>query len=144
MLKEHEACLIIGDEAITSSWEDGQSLYQYDLAYLWYTLTGLSMTFAVFAVRKSVYNEQREKVKMIWHEFIKSKNLSKNNKFRPMIDGIQKEFGGDLSFWNHYFKILCYGFNKKHIEGLEYYYKLAYKHQLYPKMPVISLASFDT
>lgn len=52
MLRDADAALLIGDEAIRTYWERPEGLYVYDLGTEWKSWTGLPFVFAVWAVRR--------------------------------------------------------------------------------------------
>lgn len=132
MLFEHDAALLIGDDAIVSSWEQSEQYYHYDLGELWYNHTGLSMTFAVLAVRDAVIETKKTALEELYSQLAMSKLSSKEAEFLPMIEEIQAKFGGSSLFWREYFQGLCYDLNEKQLEGLRYYYELAYQLGLLP------------
>ncbi|WP_332693348.1 menaquinone biosynthesis protein [Halalkalibacter lacteus] len=127
MLQEHDACLLIGDDAIIAKHENGDSLFHYDLGELWYDQTGLPMTFAVFAVRNETLREHPSLVGSIYRAFLESKLQSESENYQPMIADIIKMHGGDKSFWNHYFQKLCNDFGRQEQQGLSYFFEILYK-----------------
>lgn len=144
MLELNDACLIIGDEAILAFRLKKLKLYSYDLGGMWSIFTGLPMTFALLAVRKDIYRTKQDQIKLIWGELIKSKELSKKEHFKPMINKIQEKYGGDMMFWIDYFtKCLNYDLNKEQMAGLQYYYELATKHKLIDKVPSLTPLSMQ-
>ncbi|MDP2300504.1 MAG: menaquinone biosynthesis protein [Actinomycetota bacterium] len=58
MLREADAALLIGDEALRAYWEPPAGLHAYDLGAEWSAWTGLPMVYAVWAVRRSFAEEQ--------------------------------------------------------------------------------------
>jgi len=52
MLREADAALLIGDEALRAYWQPPEGLYTYDLGTEWKAWTGLPFVFAVWAVRR--------------------------------------------------------------------------------------------
>jgi len=58
MLRDADAALLIGDEALRAYWDVPDGLYAYDLGSEWTTWTGLPMVYAVWAVRRSYAEEQ--------------------------------------------------------------------------------------
>lgn len=126
MLMDHDACVLIGDDAIRATWNKNETLYQYDLGELWYEHTGLPMVYAVFAVRNELVKSNATIVGELYRSFLSSKNKCMNEKYEPMISDIMRTIGGEKSFWDHYFSGLCYDFNQKQQQGLLYFYKLAY------------------
>jgi len=132
MLEEHDAALLIGDDAIVSYWKHKDHYYLYDLGELWYEHTGLSMTFAVFAVRDEVIDTKKAALEELYSQLTMSKIRSEEANFIPMIGDIQAKFGGSSVFWREYFQGLCYDLNEKQLEGLRYYYELASQLGLLP------------
>ncbi len=62
MLRDADAALLIGDEAIRTYWEPPENLHTYDLGTEWRAWTGLPMVYAVWAVRGDYAAEQPEAV----------------------------------------------------------------------------------
>jgi chorismate dehydratase len=52
MLRDADAALLIGDEALRAHWEKPEGVYAYDLGSEWTGWTGLPMVYAVWAVRR--------------------------------------------------------------------------------------------
>jgi chorismate dehydratase len=52
MLRDADAALLIGDEALRAYWERPEGLYAYDLGAEWTQWAGLPMVYAVWAVRR--------------------------------------------------------------------------------------------
>ncbi|HSH24649.1 MAG TPA: menaquinone biosynthesis protein, partial [Massilibacterium sp.] len=126
MMKEHDACLLIGDDAIRMKWEQPGDIYRYDLGELWYQHTGYPMTYAVFAIRNELVEKENELLTTLYHQIIASKNRCIDESFIPMISSIEKSIGGTRTFWERYFAGLHFDFDEKQQEGLHYYYQLAY------------------
>ncbi|MHB1341446.1 MAG: menaquinone biosynthetic enzyme MqnA/MqnD family protein [Coriobacteriia bacterium] len=57
MLREADAALLIGDEALRAYWDRPDDLHAYDLGAEWTVWTGLPMVYAVWAVRRSYAKE---------------------------------------------------------------------------------------
>ncbi len=139
MLRDHDACLLIGDDAIFKSWEKSSGLYVYDIGGLWYENTGLPMTFAVIAVRKDIARKENQLLEELYKDLQRSKQLSIQTNFQTMIQEIIHKHGGRKEFWDHYFSRLVYDFTEKEKEGLLYYYHLVYKHR-FIEQPVKQLS----
>ncbi|NTU72008.1 MAG: menaquinone biosynthesis protein [Coriobacteriia bacterium] len=65
MLRDADAALLIGDEAIRAYWEQPAHLHTYDLGTEWKTWTGLPFVFAVWAVRREYAAEHPEAVRSV-------------------------------------------------------------------------------
>ena len=57
MLRDADAALLIGDEAIRTYWDQPEGLFVYDLGAEWKVWTGLPFVFAVWAVRRRYAEE---------------------------------------------------------------------------------------
>ncbi|SDH40507.1 menaquinone biosynthesis protein [Alteribacillus bidgolensis] len=128
MKKNYDAFLLIGDDAIQTSWKNKSDLYCYDLGELWLNHTGYPMTYAVFAVRKEAVQEKESVLKLLYKEFLYSKKRVLYTHLKEMTTSIKKEHGGTQDFWINYFRSLHYDFQEKEKESLLYYYNLMYKH----------------
>lgn len=124
MMKEADAALLIGDDAIKAKWRHNQDYEITDLGELWTSLTGHWMSFAVWAVRKETVNLYPEFVEKVFIAFQKSKQTGLHAP-HEMITKAKRQLGGDDRFWHDYFSQLCYDFGASQRKGLELYYKYA-------------------
>jgi chorismate dehydratase len=125
MMKEHDASLLIGDDALLANRENPHP-YIYDLGELWYAHTNKYMTFAVWAVRKEAVELYPVLLSEIFEEFVKSKALGETKRSK-MIEELCQTFGGETLFWETYFAGLSYNFEEQHKKGLEHFYHLAHR-----------------
>lgn len=65
MLRDADAALLIGDEAIRTYWEQPEGLHTYDLGTEWKAWTGLPFVFAVWAVRAEYAEENPAAVRTV-------------------------------------------------------------------------------
>ena len=65
MLRDADAALLIGDEALRAYWEPPKGAYVYDLGAEWTAWTGLPMVYAVWAVRREYADAQPEAVSAV-------------------------------------------------------------------------------
>ena len=122
-----EAFLLIGDDALKygSRFTVHGSRLIYDLGEIWYQYTGLPFVFALWIVRKKLFEGQGSRVKgqkELLNKFIRdlntakkiaSKNFSEIVKHSPM-----KKFMSDdeiVSYWNK----IDYEFTVEHKKGLK-------------------------
>ncbi|MGJ9382044.1 hypothetical protein CR203_09585 [Salipaludibacillus neizhouensis] len=133
MMSEHDACLLIGDDAILAKMNKPNHIFHYDLGALWAHFTNLPMTYAVFAVRKEAWKDQPDLLAELHEQFLWSKDKCMRDGYSSMIKSIKLELGGTTSFWRNYFSGLNYELTDRHFEGLYYYYKLAYDLKLLSK-----------
>lgn len=125
MMEKADAALLIGDDAIKTSWKY-KDYYAFDLGYEWYIRTGLSMTFAVWAIRKEVVKEREKEILGVLKLFLTAKTLGKK-RLGPVIQEAQSRLGGSRSFWQEYYEGLCYDLGEKEIKGLETFYHYAFQ-----------------
>ncbi|ASA22926.1 menaquinone biosynthetic enzyme MqnA/MqnD family protein [Paenibacillus donghaensis] len=125
MMSGSDACLLIGDQAIRASW-DPQGYIVTDLGALWKSWTGLSMTFAVWAVNRDAAREKPEAIAEIAGAFLKSKRSGLNH-LQPIVREACSEIGGTAAYWDGYFHNLCYDFGERQQEGLNLYFRHAYE-----------------
>jgi chorismate dehydratase len=65
MLRDADAALLIGDEALRAYWQKPDDLFAYDLGSVWTEWTGLPMVYAVWAVRRDYARENAAAVRMV-------------------------------------------------------------------------------
>lgn len=65
MLRDADAALLIGDEALRAYWDRPEGLYAYDLGRVWTAWTALPMVYAVWAVRRAYAERQPEAVQAV-------------------------------------------------------------------------------
>ncbi len=123
MLRRADAAMVIGDDAIRASWSD-QGYRAFDLGEEWYLRTGLSMTFAVWAIRKEIVEYRWSEIEKIYDRFIESKEKSRQN-LLPVIQHAMNKLGGTEAFWQKYFWGLSHDLGEKEIAGLQTYYRYA-------------------
>ncbi|TMW73599.1 menaquinone biosynthetic enzyme MqnA/MqnD family protein [Alteribacter natronophilus] len=126
MMAENDACLLIGDDAIRTYWNQPSEIYRYDLGRLWNDNTRLPMTYAVVAARKNTISAHGELLYDLYDQMLKSKKRSYENRFDDLIRSIEYEIGGSRGFWQSYFKGLNHDLSPAHEEGLLLFYEYAY------------------
>jgi chorismate dehydratase len=141
MMEQYDACLLIGDDAITSKRKSG-SYFVYDLGEIWYKETGLPMTFAVMAYRKEMETEKKDLLSYVGKSMTESKERCLREHFAPVIERVIREHGGTFAFWQSYFNGLNYGFNGEHEKGLNVYFQLAKECGLLHTIPSILKFSY--
>jgi chorismate dehydratase len=119
MLQANDAALLIGDDAFIDVSDFEPPLYKYDLGEVWNQITGCSMTFAVWAVRKDSIAQCADKIREIYQAFMVSKELSKKHK-EEIVEIADRKYNRGFQFWDEYYSGLNYdltpdivaGFNK--------------------------------
>ncbi len=128
MMEQADAALLIGDHAIAAAQKETGYIVT-DLGQEWKSWTGLSMTFAVWAVNKKFAATYPEFVTETAQQLVKSKQRSIAD-LNPVIQEAQQKMGGDHAYWKHYFQQLWYDFGEKEQQGLALYFKYAYELEL--------------
>ncbi|EXX91320.1 ABC transporter substrate-binding protein [Paenibacillus darwinianus] len=124
MLEEADAALLIGDHAIQGSWRTDHGCEVLDVGRLWKDWTGLTMTFAVIAVRKEVALRAPEKVSDIYKALLESKRRGLQE-IDCMASKAAARLGGLRDYWEAYFNGLRYGFGPDERQGLTQYFRYA-------------------
>lgn len=142
MMVNHDAALLIGDDAIKASWVNTRYLVT-DLGEEWYRLTGQWMSFAVWAIRKDTALLYPDEVALLFRCFAESKHQGMIDP-EPMILEAHSRLGGTVHYWRHYFKNLCYDFGAEQQQGLMTYFQYAKQLGLLDKNVTIELWSDKT
>ncbi|MCM3126557.1 MULTISPECIES: menaquinone biosynthesis protein [unclassified Paenibacillus] len=125
MMENADAALLIGDHAIKASWAD-HHYFVYDLGELWYQYTGHSMTYAVWAVSRSLADNNGEAVQEIVQAFYNSKTASLRD-LAPVVKQAIQQIGGSEAYWYAYFRNLVYDFGENELQGLQLYFRYAHE-----------------
>lgn len=122
------ARLLIGDPAIA---ELGKHKYEYDLGELWHDLTGLPFVFAAWLAQPAAAEFPLTR---IFREAAKI-----GMEALPEIARVRaRKFGTTPQFALHYFKRnLTYKMTAQHVKGIETFARLAAKHALIARQPVL-------
>ncbi|PKQ16255.1 MAG: hypothetical protein CVT67_05580 [Actinobacteria bacterium HGW-Actinobacteria-7] len=120
MLRDADAALLIGDEALRAYWEPPAGVNAYDLGSEWTEWTGLPMVYAVWAARRSWATEQPDAARAV------SEALSGSLAYcRDHLDDISdyaarwEQFGPER--FRSYFDALQFRFGPRYREGLRRY-----------------------
>lgn len=125
MMEQADAALLIGDDAIRALCSQS-SYHCFDLGALWHQRTGLGMSFAVWVVHKSLFEEKSEWIQSIGQRLIEAKEKGLSHLDDIVRAAEQKVSGVDFA-WEAYFKGLCYDFGERELEGLRAFYQYAFE-----------------
>ncbi|HSK47233.1 MAG TPA: menaquinone biosynthesis protein [Coriobacteriia bacterium] len=120
MLRDADAALLIGDEAIRAYWEPPTGLYTYDLGAEWKSWTGMPMVYAVWAVRREFAEQSPAATAAVAHALAGSLAYCRNH-----LDDISEyaarweHFGADR--FRSYFDALQFRFEPRYRDGLTRY-----------------------
>lgn len=124
MLREADAALLIGDDAIRASWNPPDRYMVTDLGEWWRRLTGRWMTFAVWVVRKETARRDPELVAEIFAGLQDGKRRGTEDRESVVREAV-RAIGGTEAYWRDYFGQLSYDFGKPQWDGLRMYYQFA-------------------
>ena len=120
MLREADAALLIGDEALRAYWQPPAGLHVYDLGSEWTAWTGLPMVYAVWAVRREFAEQRPEAVRGVIDALSRSLTYC-----RAHLDDISEYAARWEPFpaadFRSYFDALQFRFEPRFREGLMRY-----------------------
>ncbi len=124
MLRDSDAALLIGDDALRAYWQPPEGLYVYDLGTEWTEWTGLPMVYAVWAVRRTFAEERPDATRAVDDAIMDSLAYC-----RLHLDEISEYAARWESFsvdqFRGYFDALAFRFEPRYREGLRRYLKEA-------------------
>ncbi len=123
MMARHDAALLIGDDAIRESWQDN-GYNTLDLGAEWTRLTGHSMTYAVWAIRRDAAERYPELLARIVRDYVESKRKAKLDP-NDVIQAAIARMGGTTNYWQMYFGGLTHDLDSEQCAGLQLYYEYA-------------------
>jgi len=130
-----EAMLLIGDEALR---ERKRKRYPYvlDLARYWREKHGLPFVFAVWCVRREVWQEQPQGVAEVSRTLLASRDMG-----RLLMDEIATLYHEQVGLSHHecldYLKGLSFHLTEQHVEGMKLFFKLLTERKLVPEEPKV-------
>ncbi len=128
-----DAMLVIGDEALLASESpDLAGLFVTDLAEEWEDWTALPFVFAVWVVRREVFESSPEPVLRVWQTLLQSKRWALAHSAEVMAEAFRKTKLDPRSL-EKYFSRLSYGFEPDLAEGMKLYLDLASRQGLLPE-----------
>jgi len=137
MLEAADAALLIADEALLGLAQAGDYLV-YDLSEEWHRYTGLSMTFAVWAVSNSTLERFPSGVSRVQQLLFEARKRGLQDLPR-LVDFCVSTLGYDTEFWSKYFSQLRYGLEPDLLCGLRTYFSYCVDQGLLPNPPQIKL-----
>lgn len=114
-LAAYEGFLLIGDEALEAQTIPG--FKTIDLAQTWVEWTGLPFVFAVFAVRKDVWETKKPQIENFQKKLQASLNWAENNP-EEILKLAQKRSDVPLPLIKEYYALCHYRLGKQEMEGL--------------------------
>jgi len=123
--KGFDAILVIGDEAL--AWKERaatEHLHIWDLAEAWRQWTGLPFVFAVWAVRRDVWENKPEAVRLAHRSLLTSKDWGLLHMDEVRKAAVAKT-GLSEGTVTSYFRRLSYGLDEEQMKGLELFLEKA-------------------
>jgi chorismate dehydratase len=143
MLREADAALLIGDDALRAYWQELPGLTKHDLGVVWTEWTGLPMVYAVWAVRRSFAEEHPDELAHVSEALDGSLTYC-----RAHLDDISdyaarwEQFPADK--FRSYFDALQFRFEPRYREGLTRYLQLAHEIGQLDRVPEIAVFGEDS
>ena len=131
-----EAMLLIGDEALREQ-KRGRYPFVIDLAQYWYERYGLPFVFAVWCVRREVWQALGSEVREVGRTLLASRDMG-----RLLMREIAQKYHGQAGLSEEecleYLKGLSFALSEEHVEGMSLFFKLIFEKNLVPELPRIS------
>ena len=120
MLREADAALLIGDDALRAYWDKPEGVIEYDLGTEWTAWTGLPMVYAVWAARREFVEQQPDAARDVVAALARSLTYC-----RAHLDDISDYAARWEPFpaehFRSYFDALQFRFDPRYREGLTRY-----------------------
>jgi chorismate dehydratase len=138
MLREADAALLIGDDALRAYWQTPEHLRSYDLGTEWTAWTGLPMVYAVWAVRRDFVKSDPAGVARVADALSGSLDYC-----RLHLDDISDYAARWESFpaeqFRSYFDALQFRFGPRYREGLTRYLEEAHSIGQLDRVPQVTV-----
>lgn len=125
-LADHDAVLLIGDEALDALYFPVPGTRHYDLGEIWRDWTGLPMVYAVWATRDAFLRRSRAELLAVEEELVRSMDYSRESA-PQVVEGALGLTRLDRPSLTRYFELLHYGFAEVYQTGLRRFYELAHE-----------------
>lgn len=135
----HHGVLVIGDDALTLKYHNNYR-YVYDLAEIWYGLTGLPFVFALWCVNRSSLSKKSGDIDTVIDMIYRSKDIGKKN-YRRIAMEKSKELGIPYSDCMKYLRTLHFDLGRDYIRGLVRFFDIAYREKFLDEPPELSFYS---
>jgi chorismate dehydratase len=125
-LQDHDAVLLIGDQALHALYFPTVEADCHDLGRLWREWTGVPMVYAVWATRRDYYTRHAAELLGVEDELVGSIAASRE-KIADVVDSALTLWPFDRPCLDRYFEVLQYGFSEDYQQGLRRFYQLAFE-----------------
>lgn len=138
MLKEADAALLIGDDALRALFNPNGFII-LDLGMEWQKLTGKKMVYAVWVAQRELAEQNLHLVKEVWKSLHYSKNHSMDN-VDQIASRVSREEPFSPEFIRDYFLGLRFSFDREYQEGLRWFCQKAHEFGFLEKIPCFDFA----
>ena len=135
------ASLLIGDDALYMYLRTPKDLYCYDLGKEWHKLTGRSMVYAVWAVRREFAKNFPDLLKFAYDKIISGMQSGIKNKSMAIKSVLNEKPFSYEELDRYLGNIIKWDLPKESVESLMVYYDLAHKFNFIDNIPKIEFAS---
>ncbi|MGF7185594.1 chorismate dehydratase [Desulfitispora alkaliphila] len=125
MLTNHDAALLIGDDALKGKVLSNQ-YHILDLGELWYRFTGFPMVYALWVVKESMSTSLSEKFSATITGLEQAKQWQLEQK-EFLIKTAESNYPFEEKIIRDYYSTIQYDLGNRHIEGLKLFYYYASK-----------------
>ncbi|MHB0980205.1 MAG: menaquinone biosynthetic enzyme MqnA/MqnD family protein [Thermoleophilia bacterium] len=123
-IRDHDAVLLIGDEALQALYFPAVEAECHDLGRLWRGWTGVPMVYAVWATRRDYYMRHAAELLEVEEELVSSIAASRDG-MADVVDSALGLWPFDRPCLDRYFEALKFGFGEDYQRGLRRFYELA-------------------
>lgn len=144
MLKDNDAALLIGDDAMVSLQEvklKNKELHVTDLGEAWYSLTGKPMVFAVWVMHKNFAVENPDKVLEVIENLKAAKKWGMANLDQLVKEAQKRSPSLTEETLLDYFETIRHDFDEEYQSALQTFYDYAYESELLPEQVKIAVWS---
>jgi len=134
-LEEHDAVLLIGDQALEAFYQGGWER-SYDLGREWKDLTGLPMVFALWGVRRAFFEERPDETYDVQDRLMYSVEYCRGH-WDEVVAAAARVYPFETGMLKSYFAKLRYDFTDEYRSGLEDFYRRAAEIGATESVPVL-------
>jgi chorismate dehydratase len=133
-LEDHDAVLLIGDEALEALYFPLPDVRLYDLGHIWQEWTGVPMVYAVWAAREEFTRRHPAELLTIEEELVRSMDYGRAH-VGEVVEGAVGLSRFERPCLTRYFGVLFYDFAPEYRAGLRRFYELAHEAGELPEVP---------
>jgi chorismate dehydratase len=125
-LRNYDAVLLIGDEALMAFHSPPSGVAFYDLGKLWQDWTDLPMVYAVWAAREDFARTNGPELRAVETELVECMDYGRE-RLPEVVESAAGQFPFDRDILTRYFGLLRYDFTAEYQQGLRRFYELAHQ-----------------